>query len=300
MYIKTIENEKPDILFIHGIQFIDILSIIKYLKHNKSVTAYADNHADLANSAKNWITKNILHGLVWRCCALLVEPYIKKFYGVLPARVDFLTDMYKIPKDKVEYLPMGADDDKVIEANSEDNKNAIRQQYGIEPGDFLIVTGGKIDRAKNTLLLMQAMHELNRTDVKLIVFGSVAEELKKEFHNLCDGHTIQYIGWIDGEKTYRYFAAADLAVFPGGHSVFWEQVVGLGLPIVVKYWQGMTHIDLGGNCVFLHHDTAAEILSIIGRIVSEPGVYESMRKTAMSKSRDTFLYSNIAFKSIRE
>ena len=296
---ETMENEKPDILFIHGFHFIDILRVAKYLKENKTVTAYIDNHADFSNSAMNWATKNMLHKLIWRQFALLIEPYIKKFYGVLPARVDFLTDMYKIPKDKVELLLMGADDDKVNEAKPKEIRNTIRRKYGINPGDFLIITGGKLDTAKRqTLLLMKAVHELNRDDVKLIVFGSVIKELRAEFEGLCDGHRVQYIGWINSDESYQYFASAELAVFPGRHSVFWEQVVGLGIPMVVKYWQGTTHIDLGGNCSFLYHDTVGEILSVITKITSEPDIYENMRKKAMTKSRDIFLYSNIALKSI--
>ena len=41
----------------------------------------------------------------------MINPYVNKFYGVLPARVDFLINEYKLPKNKVELLVMGADDD---------------------------------------------------------------------------------------------------------------------------------------------------------------------------------------------
>lgn len=54
-----------------------------------------------------------------------IEPYVKKFYGVLPARVDFLIDVYNLPKEKCELLVMGADDDLV----KKNEKPEIRKKF---------------------------------------------------------------------------------------------------------------------------------------------------------------------------
>ena len=86
---EAISKSKPDIIFIHGCQFLDIKHIVNYVKEHTDVKVYVDNHADFSNSATNWLSKHILHGLIWRKCAYLIEPYTEKFYGVLPSRVDF-------------------------------------------------------------------------------------------------------------------------------------------------------------------------------------------------------------------
>src|SRR5699024_9219429 len=70
---ETINNENPDILFIHGVQFLDIKKIIKYVKENPEITLYVDNHADFSNSATNWISKNILHKIIWKRMAKMIE-----------------------------------------------------------------------------------------------------------------------------------------------------------------------------------------------------------------------------------
>ena len=230
----TICEEKPDVLFIHGVQFVDINNIVSYLKKHPKVKAYVDNHADFSNSATNCLSKHILHKIVWRYCASLIEPHTEKFYGVLLSRVDFLKGMYKIPEERIELLLMGADDEKVGHAQDEAIRSSIRKKYGIKSTDFLIMTGGKIDLAKKqTLLLMEVVQKLN-SNVKLIVFGSVVNELKEEVNDLADGVKVQYIGWVPPDKSYNHFAASDLVVFPGRHSVFWEQVVALEIPIIIK------------------------------------------------------------------
>lgn len=296
---KAIEKTNPDIIFIHGCQFLDIQIVVEYLKENPHVKVYVDNHADFSNSATNWFSENVLHKIIWRGCAQLIEPYTTKYYGVLPARVDFLNEIYKIPQEKIELLVMGADDEKIKEANSVSVKKTIRNKYGIEPNDFLIVTGGKIDRAKLQVLnLMKVVAKLNNTKVKLLVYGSIIPEMQDEVHKYVNNDTIQYIGWLTDNQSYSLFSAADLVVFPGRHSVYWEQVVAMGKPMVVKYWEGTTHIDIGGNCKFLYEDTEEELSRVLGNIIYNKNVYTKLLEKAQDKNRNQFLYSQIAIKSI--
>ncbi|TXL66773.1 glycosyltransferase family 4 protein [Cerasibacillus terrae] len=296
---ETIVSESPDILFVHGVQFLNIKDIVKYLKKNPHVVTFVDNHADFSNSATNIISKSLLHGLIWRKCAQLIEPYTTKFYGVLPARVDFLKKIYKLPEDKVELLVMGADDEKVQEARQVNVKKEIREKYNIRLDDFLIITGGKIDNAKRqTLFLMQAIKKINNPKVKLIIFGSVIEELQEKFNTLVDDDKIKYIGWVSSEDSYKYFASADLVIFPGRHSVFWEQVVGLGIPMIVKYWEGTDHVNIGGNCEFLYQDSIEEIEHKVNLLLNNPMRYNEMKNKAETFGKNQFSYENIAKRSI--
>lgn len=296
---NSIELEKPDVLFVHGLQFMDISTIVKYAKNNSNVKIYVDNHADFSNSAKNWLSKNILHKIIWRKCAHKIMPYATKFYGVLPARVDFLKNVYKLPQEKVGLLVMGAEDERVEEAKLNESQSYIRNKCGLKKDDFVIITGGKIDNAKKqTLLLMQAVGSIPEDRIKLIVFGSVIDELKEQVNNLSDGNRVKYIGWVEASDSYKYFGAANLVIFPGRHSVFWEQVAGLGIPMIVKYWEGTTHVDLGGNCLFLYKDSVEEIKKAIINIACDVKLYEEMKNVAEGSLAKAFLYSEIARKSI--
>lgn len=296
---NALKLAKPDIIFIHGGQFLDIDQVVKYVKANPNIVVYVDNHADFSNSATNWFSKNILHKIVWRHCEREIEPFTKKFYGVLPVRVDFLKNMYGLPASKCELLVMGADDDLVAATNSPGIKAQIRAKYGISEADFLIVTGGKIDAwKKQTLLLMKAVQNIKSHKVRLIVFGSVTPELQSQVSALSDGNKVQYIGWVQSSDSYQYFAAADLVVFPGRHSVFWEQVAGQGIPMLVKDWPGTHHVDLGGNVHFLTQDSVGEIQAEIEHLVEYPQEYQEMKRIAQEKGTDVFSYRSIAQRAI--
>ncbi len=293
-----LDRFQPELIFIHGVQFCDISIVAKYCKKNPHVKVFADNHADFSNSATNWVSKNLVHRILWRHCGKKINKYVTRFYGVLPARVDFLINEYKLPKKKIELLVMGGDDESVIAAAKPEVRQEIRAKYGLAEDDFVIMTGGKIDPFKTqTLLLMDAVHRIPDKKVKLIVFGSVVPELQEQVNALCDGEKVQYVGWIKAAESYAMFAAADLVVFPGRHSVFWEQVASQGIPMVVKHWDGTTHVDRGGNVRFLHQDSVEEIYTELQKIVG--GDYAEM-KAAAEQASGHFLYSKIAKRSIED
>lgn len=294
----TLNEEKPDIIFVHGVQYLDIFTITKYIKKNSPIV-YVDNHADFINSATNWLSKNVLHKILWKACANHIEPYTRKFYGVLPIRVEFLTNMYQLPKDKCELLVMGGDTELIQKCEDSDSRTRIRRKYGISDNDFLIITGGKFDSKKRQYIeLMRAIKSINEKRLKMIVFGSVSDEMRAEFDLLVDSEKIQYAGWIQGTDTYDYFSAADLVVFPGRHSVFWEQVVAQGIPLLCHRWEGITHIDVGGNVFYLENANKEEICNKIVEVMDNTEKYSRMKQMAKTKGKKYFSYYEIAKKSI--
>ena len=297
---ESIDKEHPDILFIHSVAFCDVPVIVRYIKSHKDVIAYADNHADYSNSASNWISKVFLHGLIWRYYAHQLAPYIKRFYGVLPARVEFLKTMYSLPPEKCELLVMGADDELLEKYISPNYRKTTRIQHGISDSDFLVVTGGKINNYRpETINLMQAIKGINRDDIKLVVFGSVSDELKEEFFKSCDDSHVIFAGWLSSDDIYKLFFASDLIVFPGLHSVLWEQAVAQGKPCVFRDIEGFHHVDHGGNALFVSDVSIENLRRTILQIVDDPNMYESMKQAAESSGKNVFSYMNIAKKSIQ-
>ena len=142
---------------------------------------------------------------------------------------------------------------------------------------------------------------MNNPKVRLIVFGSVTPELKDQVNTLADGEIVQYIGWVNSDDSYRYWKACDLAVFPGRHSVFWEQVAGMGIPMVCKYWNGTTHVNVGGNVAFLKEDSVDAIERMLKLLLMDnKKKYKHMKSIAEGQGKDTFSYKKIAKRALGE
>jgi glycosyltransferase, family 1 len=296
---KELGTFSPDVIFMHDFQFLSIRTVGKYMKKNTSVKLFVDGHADFKNSARSFISKWVLHSIIYKYCVNLIIPYTEQFYGTLPSRVRFFVDFYGTPKSKTSFLPMGADDYLVEKAKKSGQREVIRDKYGIKEDEFLIVTGGKFNKKKSEVLnLLKAVRELDRKyKVRLLIFGSLEEgDFRHAFDTLCDNDIIQYVGWIKGDQSYDYFEASDIVVFPGLHSVLWEQAVGQGKPCIFNYMEGFTHVDIGGNCLFI--DNKDDVQELKNKIIESIMSYDSIYESSSSKGMSYFSYLDIAKRAI--
>ncbi len=294
-FYKAINDVAPDIIFSHNVSYGDTIVVRKYLKNHPKVVLFADNHADYINSAKNWWSKHILHPIIWKHYAKVLEPYMVKCYGVTPLRCEFLKNEYKINPSIIEFLPMGVDDE-LIPKNRIEVRHSIRKELGVADDDFLIFTGGKIDRLKNTHVLVGALAKVNNSKVHLVICGKLTSELEYVQEQIESQPSIHYLGWCDAVRVMNCMVASDLACFPGTHSTLWEQSVGIGLPAIFKRWNGMEHVNVNGNCVFVQGDDIEELKETISKLIFTPQ-FDQINILA-EKASSSFLYSNISKRAI--
>ena len=296
IYDVLIEKE-PNFIFFHGLISSTIFDVIKYKrKVNRRCIIVEDNHLDYNIGSHSTGLKLLLGRGYFRWRNRATISYISKVYGVTPWRKKYAEEYFRIPREKTDVLIMGADDEKIDFQNRSSIRETIRNSYGISPQDFLIVTGGKIDKNKKIHILMNAVAQMK--NVKLLIFGQVADDIRKEFDGLLmDNNNIEYVGWIDADEVYNYFFAADLVCFPGQHSVLWEQACASKVPCLFERWEGMEHVDNGGNSDFLNQVTEESIREKITELCYT-GKYYSMKRAAESDLTDIYLYSKIAEKSL--
>lgn len=288
---------QPDFIFFHGLVSSSIYDVVRYKKEIRpDCVVVQDNHLDYnigrgTASAKDKIIRAYYCRRVRKTIA-----YVDRVYGVTPWRKQYAEEYFCVPPKKTDVLIMGADDEKISFTEREALRNRIRTGNQVSESDFLVVTGGKIDRKKNIHLLMEAIGGMD--NVKLLVFGQVNEDVESEFNQLLAEHkNIRYVGWIDADKVYDYFFAADLVFFPGQHSVLWEQACAAKVPCVFARWEGMEHVNNGGNSDFIDILTAEGLRDKIAQLHFTEQ-YKEMKAVAESSATDIYLYSHIAEKSL--
>ena len=289
----------PDIIFIHGSESIDNLEVCKYKKKNPNVKVFSDQHGDYYNTPVNTFKRKFVAKTVYRYIAKNIEKAAEKMWGVTPWRVHYLQNIYNISPEKTGLLVMGGDERLIDWDNRINIRKGIREKYNIPDDAFLIITGGKIDKAKNIHLLIEAFNKIDRSDTHLVIFGNYNEEMEKVCKSMFNKR-ITDIGWLNSKDVYPFFIASDLAVFPGTHSVLWEQACAAGLPAIFKDWNGgMNHVDVGGNCIILKEDvTIDSLMQIIKKILTDRNFYISMQNKAQTTGREIFSYIEIAKRAI--
>ena len=295
---KKLEELQPDIIFVHGICTPDNFEIVRYIENHRNVKLYADNHSDYYNAPVKSIKQKLYRRFCGRRIGKKIGRLAEKVWGVTPWRVIYQEDIYGIPKEKSALLVMGGDEKKIHWEDRQNVRKQIRNKLQIPENSFVFITGGKIDRAKNIHLLVEAFEEINNPTLCLIIFGRY-EESMKDFSSTFKNKNIRNIGWISADDAYDYFLASDFAVFPGTHSVLWEQACASGLPALFKDWDGgFNHVDVGGNCILLKNIDKENLKREMLKVIGQSEEYASLKENAISKARKEFSYIEIAKRSI--
>lgn len=295
---ETLEQIAPDIIFVHGIDCNDHEEVLKYLDCHPQVRFYADNHNDYYNRPLGGWKRKTIRTLFPCKIGQRMATKARKMWGVTPWRVQYLHDVFGVPKEKIDLLVMGGDERYVDLAHRDAIRKRIRSKYGIAEHTFLVVTGGKIDKAKNTHLLIEAIDRLSATDdVHLLIFGRVEPNMQGLLPT--DNKHLTMAGWIPATDAYDIFQAADLAVFPGTHSVLWEQACASGIPAIFKDWDGgFCHVDVGGNSELIKDITADKLYHSMARLIHDKKAYSAMLQAAQEKATREFSYMEIAKRAV--
>ena len=161
----------------------NMLEAVKYVKQNEQTKMILDSHGDHSNSAKNWLSLRLLHGVLRKYFVDRARPHLSKIFAVVPGGMKFLHEVYKVPYAEMEVLPLGADIDLGNEAKRSKNLGALRRQYNIGPDTRVVITGGKLSPRKKTEKLIRAFNNLEIDDKCLLIVGDAAKE-DRNYHDL--------------------------------------------------------------------------------------------------------------------
>jgi len=251
---QILNTEKPDLIFSHDIH-LNLIEAVAFVKKNPSCKLIMDYHADYSNSGKNWLSIEILHKQIRKRILDYCKKYIHKIYPIVPASAIFLNEVYNIPYNQMELLPLGVDYIYCNEIKKSGSGNIIRQKLKIPNGALVIFTGGKLTYEKKTHILIEAVIKTKNTH--LLIVGDASEDnsnYKLQLLSLsAKSNNIHFIGWINNKEVYDYMSASDIAIFPASQSVLWQQSIGMGLPLIVGMVgvQDPSYLNKNDNVIIL-------------------------------------------------
>lgn len=297
--IKYLEEFQPDLIFCHGTQLLDLFQVAKYVKENPKCRLVVDSHAAYINSGQTFFSKYFLHKMFYSFVYNTNKKYIDKFFVVTPGSLHFAHELYNVPLEKMEILYLGADTESLKIEEKVEVRKRYRKENNIEDSDVVLISGGKIDKLKNIIWLVDSFKKIKNKNLKLILFGPIDPTIKKELlYKINEDSRIIYKSWLKPEEVSKHYLAADIGVFPGSKSALWEQAICCGLPLVCKYWKDMDYVDVGGNCTFIDGENFEELKEAIITLVDDKNKYQQMKTVALTKGIERFSYTNIAKQSL--
>jgi len=277
---KILEKEQPDMIFHHNVNVSTLSIAARYKKHHSNVRLYADNHADWINESKNRIWHKFFYDTLIPWQVKRLGDSVNYYIGVSPLRCQYLHKVFKVPENKVRFLPIGCD--TVGAEQVTESRQQLRQQYKIEDDAFVVISGGKLDRSKGTLALIEACENLKAkmANLRLVLFGKIDEEVTN-VAKTKDWITIE--GWCDRRKTLSLLKMADVACWPWLHTTLIEDSVASGIPLVVKMSDNVSHFAKEQAGVFMEKGDVEELVKSFIDVKTNIATYRENAAKAKQK-----------------
>lgn len=305
---RILEDEEPDLIYVHDIM-LNFPECIRYVRMHPRCRMIMDYHADYSNSGKNWLSRRILHGIIRKSFLDKARPHLARIFPIVPASAKFLHEIYKVPYSEMELLPLGADVDLASEIRARNEGKKVREALSIPEEGIVILTGGKLTPHRRTELLIDAVAHLPQYPLHIVVVGDASETneadqaYKKALIERSRGLNVHYVGWLDNVSIYRHFNMADLAVFPSGQSILWQQAIAAGLPLIVgdRGDQDISYLNLHRNIIILAQAqiTVPHLTEAIASVVGHPLILQEMRNGAVLVANEHLDWNKLIEKTLQ-
>lgn len=229
---ETLEAEYPDVVMFHGLCGWELLTVSKYCTNNPSTIFYVDSHEDFNNSARNFISKNVLHKLYYKRIIKACLSKIPKILCVSLDTVEFVANFYDVPRNKLEFFPLGGEVFGDLEYNA--RRNSCRKSLGVDDDTILLLQTGKFSKRKKLLESLKAFNQLNCSSIRFVLAGIVDDEIFPEVNRLIKGNeNIEFLGWKDSNEVRDLLCAADLYLQPGTQSATMQMSLCARCPVIL-------------------------------------------------------------------
>ncbi len=191
-----------------------------------------------------WALRNLAHLVT--CSSPVVQNEVVHRYGV--------------PREKTAYLPCAVDLKQIVRL-SDDARNQLRSELGVQPNEFMMTNVGRINLQKGHDLLLRAFAGLNpaQRGIKLVIVGDVSQDAQRANMERYRAQLLHYVEQQGLEKQvvftgWRSDVPSILAAGDGYvHAARWE---GFG----IAPFEGMSAIrptiwtDCWGRPAGFHDD----------------------------------------------
>mgnify|MGYP003135185223 CR=1 FL=1 len=227
-----INDFNPEAILFHGCAGNEIVTAARYACDNPDVLLYVDSHEDRNNSARGFLSRNILHRLYYRNRFQRALPQIRKILCVNVEAMDFVSELYGVPKDRLEFFPLGG---KVLESVEILNRRTrTRAHHGLPDDAFVFVQSGKMTARKRLADSLDAFSRLEGDHLRFWIIGLLTADTKEDLSSWIEADArIIFLGWKSSDKLNDLLCAADAYVQPGTQSVTMQNALCCGCPVII-------------------------------------------------------------------
>jgi colanic acid/amylovoran biosynthesis glycosyltransferase len=164
------------------------------------------------------------------------------------------------------------------------------------PGQLRILTIGRIDAMKGTVLLLHAMVRLSKKGLRptltIVGDGSSKDKAMRMSERLGLGSQVRWEGAIGQDRIREFYAECDVFCLPSfaeGVPIVLMEAMAMEVPVVANAITGIVElVDDGVNGFLVRPGRLDELTDRLARLLEDPGLRGSMGRAGRAKVADEY------------
>lgn len=230
---EILKKLKPEVIMFHGLCAWSFMTVAAHVRRNPGVKLYADCHEDLNNTARTWVSRELLHKRFYKPIFLKCINQIHEVLCITVESLHFAVDFYGSPRHKTRIYPLGC----TIESSSAvaQRRTDFRLRYGFMDTDIVITQTGKLDHTKQLEAALRAFSANHSPNLKLVIAGRMSEDVSAVCRPLINSDPrILDLGWQTPDELRTVLAGADCFLQPFGQTATTQMAMGFGCVILAQ------------------------------------------------------------------
>lgn len=181
------------------------------------------------------------------------------------------------------------------------DKNRLREKFGINHDDKVLVFVGRMSEEKGIDKILYALDYVKYEHLKCLIVGSLmynnglVDEYQQKIHQLAERHKdkVVFTGFIRQQDLPDIYNLADIAVLPS----MWDEPAGLtmiealacGTPVITTHSGGIPEYVKGGAVVLdRNQNLPSEIAKHIDLLLSDKSIYREYQQKGIERVLKNF------------
>ena len=289
---QKVKELKPDYVHVHAV-LANAFRMMKLKKKGMKFKLVVDEHIIELDRSKN-LPAQFYNFFKKRKIQNYIK-YVDKYVGAYRESCQILKNVYGVPDDRLEYIPLGADS-SLFKFREIDRAN-IRKKFKIPKDDILLVYTGKINEQKGIDTIIKAFNHLSSVNISLLFVGSVGKVFMVKLKNLIDPakkEKVFFHGFVLNNNLPQYYSAADICVWGDGISISMLEATSCGRPIVVCDLPPVKERIEYGNGLTYEFGNAIDLKKKLEYLIRNPKVRIQMGKRGRQLVEDRFSWEKIS------
>jgi glycosyltransferase involved in cell wall biosynthesis len=294
---RKLTNLNPDVIHCHGVLTPNTVPSALY-SFRTGTALVIDDHLDEDNFSVDTPFKRVLFGTYRSTAFAFVRRQTDYFAPIQAYSRTILQDVFDVPDDRMELLPLGVDTDTFYPDGT--LGESVRADLNISSKEPLLITAGHFEPEKRIEQLVRALAEIE-TSASLLLVGRGPDQYMSELFKLSEekdvAERVHFYGYATHEELRGLYNAADVGVWAGiGISI--NQAMATGLPVIAPDVEAKEHLLGEIRSMTFERERSDELVDKIDRYLNDANLRSTHGSNAAAFIADELSWEAIAERSL--